>query len=104
MSVVINKKNEFTVQGLVHSISEPKSNQSNTFSWREIVLETMGSKYNDYILFQAVDDDVMKSLNKYREGELVTVRFKISGRKIEKDGEFRIYNNNKILNINKTIR
>jgi hypothetical protein len=100
----IDKKNDFQVQGIIHSISDEKEAQTGTYRWKEVVIETFGSKYTDYLLFQANNEDIMHSLSKYQSGELVNIRFKISGRLVEKEGEERVYNNNQIININKLIR
>jgi hypothetical protein len=100
----MKKGNSFELDCVVDTISDIITTSTGTFRYREVVAGVMGGRYVDYIKFQAVDEGVMRSLDKYKSQDLVKIHFKISGRKVNKGGEVALYNNNQIININKLIQ
>jgi len=84
----------YELEGQIDSIEDTVTFDSG-FSKREFVVETVSEKYPQFVKLQVVKDKC-DGLDEYQSGDMVKVKFNLSGRK-GKEGtayEGKVFNNN----------
>lgn len=75
----------FEVQGRIHAIMETQ-HRSDTFWFREFVLETQNGDYKNFVKFQLVKDKTTL-IDAYSIGQFISLKFDLSGRSfVDKNG------------------
>jgi len=76
--------NDGTVQGTIHLIEETKTFGQKGFRKRLVVLEQPGDRFTNYVPVEFTQDNC-DSVDGLSEGESIEVKFRISGRKWQRD-------------------
>ena len=75
---------EGTVQGTIHVIEETKSYGQNGFRKRLVVLEQETGRFTNYVPLEFLQD-ACDSVDELNVGEKVEIRYRLNGRKWQKD-------------------
>lgn len=76
--------NDGTVQGTIHLIEETKTFGQKGFRKRLVVLEQPGERFTNFVPVEFTQDNC-DSVDGLSEGESIEVKFRISGRKWQRD-------------------
>jgi hypothetical protein len=85
-SAEIQNMSDGKIQGTVHVIEETKSYGQNGFRKRLVVLEQETGRFTNYVPLEFVQD-ACDSVDDLNIGDVVEVRFKLNGRKWQKDSK-----------------